>query len=87
MTFVLLVPNQNQFSKYLDSLKNYTTILTIFLIGLKMYTSFVLTNRQVVLRGLINPEVKHLNRDIILQTLIKVKILNPFQIFQSKLMF
>ena len=39
--------------KYLDSLlKNCTNVLTISLIGLKMNTSFVLTNRLVVLRGL-----------------------------------
>ena len=31
--------------------KIYTTILTIYLIGLKIDTSIVLTNRQVVLRG------------------------------------
>ena len=51
---MLVLSNQNQFSKYLrfTPLKNDTTILTVSLIGLKIYISFVLTNRPVVLRGL-----------------------------------
>ena len=47
----ILVTNQNQFSKYLDSLlQNYKTILTMSLIGLKIDISFVLANRPAVLR-------------------------------------
>ena len=56
----LLVTNQNQLSKYsrFTPLKNYTTILTMTLIGLKNNTTFVLTNRPVVLRGLIKVHMK-----------------------------
>ena len=53
MTFIILVTNQNQFWKYLDSLlKNYITIKTLSLIGLNIIGNLlVLAIRPVVLRG------------------------------------
>ena len=55
MVFVFWSPIRINFRNncYIDSpFKNYTTILTMSLIGLKIDVSLVLTNPTVVLRGL-----------------------------------